>query len=91
MKHFSVTHHLSAGVRLLHSAPLASARCGREEGCGGGLEVMSTRGFEFCKIHTSLLYLTGNYMEMWHNGEQANGVTTARAGEAGNASDIMTS
>ena len=37
---------------------------------------MSTRGFRFSKIHTSLLYLTGNYMEMWHNGEQASGVTT---------------
>lgn len=38
---------------------------------------MSTRGFRFSKIHTSLLYLTGNYMEMWHNGEQASGVTIA--------------
>lgn len=44
---------------------------------------MSTRGFGFSKIHTSLLYLTGNYMEMWHNGEQARGVTTAMAGEGG--------
>lgn len=60
------------------------------KGCGGVVEVMSTRGFGFCKIHTSLLYLTGNYMEMWHNGEQASGVTTALAGEEGNASDIMT-
>ena len=38
---------------------------------------MSTRGFRFSKIHTSLLYLTGNYMEMWHNGEQASGATIA--------------
>lgn len=42
---------------------------------------MSTRGFGFSKIHTSLLYLTGNYMEMWHNGEQASGVTTANGGD----------
>lgn len=38
---------------------------------------MSTCGFGFSKIHTSLLYLTGNYMEMWHNGEQASGATIA--------------
>lgn len=38
---------------------------------------MSTRGFRFSKIHTSLLYLTGNYMEMWHNGDQASGATIA--------------
>lgn len=94
MKHFSVTHHLSTGVRFLHSAPLtvfSLGQVGRVDGCGGGVEVMSTRGFGFCKIHTSLLYLTGNSMEMWHNGEQASGVTTAMAGEGGNASDIMTS
>lgn len=53
------------------------------EGFRGGVEVKSTRGFGFCKIHTSLLYLTGNYMEMWHNGEQASGVTTAVVGEGG--------
>lgn len=50
---------------------------------GSGEKKMSTRGFGFSKIHTSLLYLTGNYMEMWHNGEQASGVTTAMAVEGG--------
>lgn len=53
-----------------HSASLtvsAEARWGR----------MSTRGFGFSKIHTSLLYLTGNYMEMWHNGDQASSATIA--------------
>lgn len=33
----------------------------------------STRGLGFSKIHTSLLYLTGNYMELWHNGDQVSG------------------
>lgn len=51
---------------------------------------MSTCGFGFRKIHTSLLYLTGNYMEMWHNEEQTSGVTTAMARYGRNASDIMT-
>lgn len=42
---------------------------------------MSTRGFRFSKIHTSLLYLTGNYMEMWHNGEQAGGCDNCYGGD----------
>lgn len=71
VKHFGVTHHLPPPLcTFSHSASptvFARTRWGK----------MSTRGLRFSKIHTSLLYLTGNYMEMWHNGEQANGATVA--------------
>lgn len=71
VKHFGVTHNLPPPLCIFsHSASptvFARARWGK----------MSTRGFRFSKIHTSLLYLTGNYMEMWHNGEQASGATIA--------------
>ena len=74
VKHFGVTHHPPPPPDFIvhfHIPP----RWLFQPGPGG--EKMSTRGFRFSKIHTSLLYLTGNYMEMWHNGEQASGATIA--------------
>lgn len=71
VKHFGVTHHPRPQRPFSHSAWLTVLSLGQVGG------KMSTRGFRFSKIHTSLLYLTGNYMEMWHNGEQASGVTIA--------------
>lgn len=80
VKHFGVTHHPTPAAKpqctFSHSASLTVFSPGQV----GGEKKKSTRGFGFSKIHTSLLYLTGNYMEMWHNGEQASGVTTAMGG-----------
>lgn len=72
VKHFGVTHHppppASSYIFTFRLADCFSQ---------GQVGKISTRGFRFSKIHTSLLYLTGNYMEMWHNGEQASGATIA--------------
>lgn len=71
VKHFGVTHHLPPASAYIFTFRLTDCFS------PGQVGNMSTRGFRFSKIHTSLLYLTGNYMEMWHNGEQASGATIA--------------
>lgn len=71
VKHSGVTHHLSSPpsspphCTFSHSPLLTVFSYGPD---GRGERSHMVLGFS--KIHASLLYLTGNYMELWHNGDQ---------------------